>query len=440
MNGRAQIAGLLAVVGAGIDLRAQDTVFVAIQRVWQAERYDEAFDRLVRYRSAAAYGKNEVVDYMIATSACRTRRADLGRQLFESMLYHYSLDRQSRELVTRERSRCPPAVATRPVSLVTSAAGPVAAGTRGKMYYVLNRRPGDAEVPLANQPARVVREIPESEFRSRLFAPTERAAAIARVSASWGTNGVRVRSFGPFVLASRTHSESEMRTIADGLSAYLDFFVTRFGMSRPESLITVYLATNAATMRSLARALHGIEVSEFSIGYSFRNDQSMVAIIPGMVTGTLAHELFHLVVRRDFGDVPAWIDEGFAALYEVSRLQPDGTVQGLPNWRGEVIRKTGGPESPRLEALLHADWVEFNADDSEAFLQALNHAKARYFALYLQSLGKLHEAYRLMRERDVLKAPGSIREESVITIERLLGKRIADIDRDFIAWFNQLPH
>ena len=75
-----------------------------------------------------------------------------------------------------------------------------------------------------------------------------------------------------------------------------------------------------------------------SIGYSFQPNMSRVAVIPSTTIGTLAHELFHLMVRNDFGDIPPWMDEGMAALYEVSRIR--GTmIAGIPNWRGTVLER-----------------------------------------------------------------------------------------------------
>ena len=54
-----------------------------------------------------------------------------------------------------------------------------------------------------------------------------------------------------------------------------------------------YRAGEVAKMREVAERVHGIGVSPSSIGYSFRDDLSMVGIIPGEIYGTLAHELAH---------------------------------------------------------------------------------------------------------------------------------------------------
>ena len=62
---------LLAGAFAG-DAAAQPLLrFADLDRLWSARRYADVLPLLERYRREAPYGKNELVDYMIATSACR---------------------------------------------------------------------------------------------------------------------------------------------------------------------------------------------------------------------------------------------------------------------------------------------------------------------------------------------------------------------------------
>lgn len=417
---------------------ATDPWFAAIVRLWENERYGEAFDELLRYRNERTYARNEIVDYMIATSACRIGKPELGRRLFESILYHYALDDASEALVRRELERCPPAAGLRPIAIAASGSGPVTSGTRGKLQYVLNRADGEREVPLANQPVTVLREIPAGEFARRLHPPQQRDSAIAAVRALLAKpGGYSVHSRGGFVVASRHHDAAAAYYIADALTQYLDFFRSAFDMPAPTHLITVYLASDADELRSIAEHVHGIGVADQSIGYSFRNDLSMVGIIPGRSYGTLAHELFHLMVRQDFGDLPPWLDEGYAALYEVSRMDGDGTIEGLENWRGEVLR-TFWNLRPPLDDLLRADWRAFEAEGYDVEVQAATHATARYFALFLQQRGALGDVYTSFRDRPLLELTAGPGEDGVRRIETLLGSSIDDIDTEFTAWFETL--
>lgn len=382
----------------GIDTVPRGTPELAdLERLWSAQRYGEVLPLLISYRRAAPYGRNEVVDYMIATSACRVvGREDLGRQMFRWLLGHYNLNPESRRMAQAELDRCPPAVRLVPVSLTHVGVGPAStSGTRGKMFYMLSR---GEEVPMANEPVKVFRAIPQEELEARRLPPARAAEAAARAAARAGP-GYRAVAEGGFVVASRTHSEEQMRAIARGLERYLSFFVAAYGMTRPPHLVTTYLTPDAKELSKIAKQVHGIGVSGMSIGYSFRDDLSMVGIIPREVYGTLAHELFHLMVRRDFGDVPPWLDEGMAALYEVSRVRGDGSIRGIPNWRGPVLRELWGMR-PSIAEVVRADWRAFEAEGAgEPVRQAANHAMARYLVLFLQERGKLPAVFEAFRAR-----------------------------------------
>jgi hypothetical protein len=411
----------------------------ALERLWSAQRYQEVLPPLIEHRATAAYGRNEVVDYMIATSACRVPgQESLGLQMLAWIQASYSLNEESREMVKAEMSRCPPATRLVPVNLTLVGVGPAStSGTRGKMFYMLGR---GEDVPVANEPVGVVRVIPPEELEARLFPPGREAEAVASVGQLAGP-AYRALAEGAFVVASRTHAEAQMREIARGLTRYLEFYAATYGMPRPPHLVSVYLTSDGTEMRELAQRVHGIRVSRASIGYSFRDDLSMVGIIPQQTYGTMAHELFHLMVRRDFGDVPPWLDEGMAALYEVSRVEPDGRIRGTPNWRGPVLQQTW-TNRPSVAELVRADWLAFEARSQadEPVRQAANHAAARYLILHLQERGLLPAVYRAFRERDALRAGGDPGEDAVATLERAVGRPAAALDEEFVAWFRDLRH
>jgi hypothetical protein len=413
--------------------------FDELERLWTAQLYAEALPLLIEYRSIAPYGKNEVVDYMIGTSACRVAGQEaFGHRMLAWVLARYSLSQESREMVRSELDRCPPAARIVPVSLSLVGVGPAStSGTRGKTFYMVGR---GTDVPLANEPVTVLSVIPAEQLEARLF-PLDRREEAAALVARLSGDGYRAVAEGAFVLASRTHTEPGMREIARGLTRFLDFYAETFGIPRPPHLISVYLARDEASMRQLAERVHGLGLSRMSIGYSFRDDLSMVGIIPGEIYGTLAHELFHLMVRRDFGDVPPWLDEGLAALYEVSRIGPDGRIRGVPNWRGPVLKELWW-HRPAIGDLVRADWRAFEAADGEGepIRQAANHATARYFLLHLQERGLLVDVYRAVRERNAVSGSGDPGMDAVAALERVTGRSVSELDTEFSAWFEGLRH
>ena len=234
-------------------------------------------------------------------------------------------------------------------------------------------------------------------------------------------------------------SADELKRVGESLEQYLQFFVSEYGMKRPPYLITVYFAADRGQLRDLARKLHGIDLAPGSIGYSFSADQSMVGWADGKAYGTFAHELFHVMVRGNFGDIPPFLDEGMAALYEVSGFE-QGRAVGVSNWRGALLRKYWS-ERPGIKDLVQMnrgalDDVAGPADaGSGSGKQAANHATARYLMLYFQERGELLPVYKAFRNRKVNDRPAA---QGVELLESVLGRPLRTVDTEFAEWFGKL--
>lgn len=242
------------------------------------------------------------------------------------------------------------------------------------------------------------------------------------------------------VAPATSPSVDELKQAGEGLEQYLQFFVSEYGMRRPSSLITVYFAADLSQLRDLARSLHGIDLAPGSIGYSFPADQSMVGWADGKAYGTFAHELFHIMVRGNFGDIPPFLDEGMAALYEVSGFERNRAV-GVRNWRGALLSKHWA-ERPRIRELVQMNRSAFDdvAGSSDGpgvgGKQAANHATARYLMLYLQDRGELLPVYKAFRNRKVNDRPAA---QGVALLESVLGRSLDTVDAEFAEWFRRLP-
>ena len=232
-------------------------------------------------------------------------------------------------------------------------------------------------------------------------------------------------------------SADELKRVGESLEQYLQFFVSEYGMRRPASLITVYFAADRSQLRDMARRLHGIDLAPGSIGYSFPADQSMVGWADGKAYGTFAHELFHVMVRGNFGDIPPFLDEGMAALYEVSGFER-GRAVGASNWRGALLSKYWG-ERPRIRELVQMNRSVFDDDAGSSSAgvggkQAANHATARYLMLYLQERGELLPVYKAFRNRKVNDRPAA---QGVSLLESVLGRSLEAVDAEFAEWFGK---
>jgi hypothetical protein len=377
-----------------------------IREDWRARKYPPTYEETEQYRKEP-YGKRLEVYYMGGTSLCRMPgQADLGTKYMQWILDNFSLSRQDMTTVQRERQACQSAASpiTSPlvISFNTTLASASSSG-RTKMFYYTG-----GENALKSVPVEVVREIPIEEFEKRLFARQEASRAKVEVSRLAGEGAVsEVSKY--FVVASSQHTPGELRSIGQQLDKVYDFFLSEYVMRAPESLISVYLVPNSNALGTLSAALHGMRLSPQSIGYSYQAD---------------------MMVRNNFGDVPPWLDEGMAALYEVTETR-NGRVAGAPNWRGPVLQMLWSQQPP-VEKLIRMNWFDFSGGDDEfnTEKQAAIHAKARYLMLYLQNEGKLRGVYSAFQSRE-------IGADSAALLRATLRTDLGALERDFQAWFRK---
>ncbi len=409
-----------------------------LRNMWKSERYSEVLPLLISYREKP-YGKNAEIDYMIVTSECRMQKFQGSSDIieyFKWILSNYSLDERSRNLVEIEMRQCSSLRLPQNIAFASTQTT-ASAGVRGKSFYWLGQNNA-----VSNTPVKVIREIPAAEFDNRLFETTPEGIERGRESVKkLGGTKYKVESSEHFIVASSSgHTALAMQNIAQNLEKVLRFYARQYKMLIPSSLVTVYLTPNTWELGKLAETIHGIKVSGADIGYSFQDDLSVVGVLQANSTyvGTLAHELFHLMVRNDFGDIPPWMDEGMASLYEVLEIKGEN-VKGLPNWRGDVLERFRGLR-PAIGKLVGMDWRAFeNAErDYEAVQQTTNNATARYFVLYLQENQKLVNIYDAFHKRNVASIKTDPAEDSVLLLESVLKKPVSEVDKDFSDWFQQL--
>jgi hypothetical protein len=425
---------------------AADSLFDRGKSHWLARRYPPARDTLLTYRREVN-AKKPHLDYMLGTSGCRiAEQRRWGGNVLDFILYRYQLTPRSRRIIERERSLCrlPAAMPLLSAEEVQLAVGALAGATsQGKMGYVVN-----ASEPVAAFSAHSIGPADEAALRRRLvpIGSVDRMQSELSAVAPAGSR-ISIRGRYAFV-TSAGQTDAELAVIQADLDRYLAFLETEYDLRLPENYLTLYLVRRQEDLTALARELHRLQVSPATIGYTFQDDQSAVAIIPGTQIGTLLHELFHLVVRTSFGDIPQWLDEGLASLYEVAAFE-EARVVGLPNWRGPVLEELW-TRRPPLQDVIGAAWFasdtpgQQDGEVSESLLRdqgevsrtlAAQFATARYFMVYLQKLGKLRDVYREVQRLE----PGDSddpRRAVLDAVSRQLGP-LDEVQRSFDEWFQR---
>ncbi len=409
-----------------------------LREIWRAEDYEAVLPMLIEYRKKEMYGKNAEIDYMIATSLCRLQNfQEDSSKYFKWILHHYFLTQEQIQKIRRERAEC---VSSSSPIVIYLAADKSHTGSRfrGKSYYNV-----DSDNVIGNDPITVVKQISQEEFKSRLYPPSQSIQAInklkpfiEKLDPYRECNIISNNSF--IVASSEGHSKEDLEAIALRLEKYLNFYLNTFNVRIPKKLITIILVPSNNDFQAIAEDYHGIKISHMSIGYSFQEDLSLVCIVRGRGSGTLAHELFHLLVRQKFGDIPAWMDEGLAALFEVSEIR-EKQIFGIENWRGKVLENLWSLR-PSIKDLVEMDWLTFDGQSEnkiDSDLQGANHATARYFMFYLQEQNKLKDVFQTFYSRKVRDLKGQPGEVSGQLLESTLGKNLKEIDLQFANWFKQ---
>ncbi len=438
-TGRKQMQRLIMAAMGGLfllaPLPAQAMTMDDLINRWRSADYSGVLPQLVAYRTTP-YGRNVQVDYMIATSLCRSGDAEslvLGQKFLHRILAAYELTAENRQQIKNEIASCmETGVTQKSPEVIAFAIGHADVGVRGKTFYWLDQQNG----PLGGDPIQSLREIDKSELEARRFPPTQQRKAVARIRQLAGT-GFQVLATEYFVIASASgQSAAELESIGRQLNAAMQFFHDDYGMPLPEYLITIYLTPSPHELRRLANRVHGLELGNESIGYSFRDDFSIAGVVSGPHSGTLKHELFHLMTRSHFGDILPWLDEGMAALYEVSRRDGE-RIDGLQNWRGDVLRRFWALR-PDIATLVQMTWARFDAEGASREQQAANHAMARYFILFLQERGQLADLYRAFQQQQVASLSDDPRKDAIMLLQETLLQPIASLDQEFVAWFQSL--
>lgn len=225
----------------------------------------------------------------------------------------------------------------------------------------------------------------------------------------------------PYVLAGDCGQDQLTKFFRDTISPTAQALSIQYFDNHPTWPITIILCSCDESYRECHRSLHERDRSEYAGIYSRTEHRIIVNIATG--EGTLAHELTHALAHADFPDLPEWLDEGLASLYEECEFSPDGTrLIGVANWRGAALH--GVLQRGELQSIADLATEQFAAENAP-----VDYAQARYFCLYLQKRNLLEPFYRKCRSQSKADRTGL----HALT-ECLNGGNVQSIDTQFQSW------
>jgi len=408
-----------------------------------AGEYDKVFDSCTRLRKEV-YGKNAVVDYFIAKSLCLDGYKDKSAYCFNCIIKNFKLSGSKKNFILEEINTCtaPPAQeeilpASNPdFSYINNVSLPEASvgGKMGKVYDCFTQ----------NQTMNLSSMASAEELESRLFAIDKKLAAIKKIK-SITTEDYKIDTGGRYVFVTlKKYPLDSVNYAASQLEKAYRFFVNYYGLRAPDQLLTVYMLRNQQTLRQTAKLVHGIILPDPNIGYSNLSDLSLLGLGDARHLGTMYHELFHLVIRTDLGDIPAFLDEGLASLYSVSKWKNDTLLGDYRPWRLKELEEAKYAtdkqlQIPSLDKLINYSWDEFDGVETKNVCQvAVNYALSNFIMIYLQEKRLLQQMVTAFKNRPfVPDDPASVKTNLQI-FESVVKDSIANFTTRFDDWFSKM--
>lgn len=411
---------------------------------WTAKQYDAVLPELLVYRKGVQ-GRTWKVDYMIGTSLCHgSAHSKAGIQYLANVFQYKDTPPTAQSDAHQEINFCTTSGAAAPSEQPEFRLVPISgqyAGTAGVYgkggYNVMSPR------------VRVTTSVPKAipitlvELESRIFQPDQADRALQSAKNRLGDRAVGVTANGFVVVCAGWCEQETAARVAACLHRYQGPLKEEFDILPPEPLVTVYLPADINEVAGYARKIHGVDLPLGVLAYSVVPDLSIVGIGVDNGCGSLAHELLHLSIKGNFGDSPAWLEEGLASEVAVSAPQPGG-FQFAPNWNNWRVTMLRSQWSlrPSVSALLSKTWTDFATTDPAQLNQvAATHAMAAVFVQYLDAQKKLKPTYVALRDRRS-SDDGQEWPSSADIVRAQFGKDLATIDGDFSAWFQagSSPH
>jgi hypothetical protein len=396
------------------------------------------------------YGKNWLIDYFIAKAECGLGKPDVALDWYNFIFKHYKQNDKSRKFLFREINTC----STEPqgISATTGHLGMpdksllssmivYGGSVSGKMGPV-----SGCKVP--PRPVENLRDISEEEMESRLFAIDQGESAIRKYR-SMLSKSYHIDVSGRFIVISNGSSalnKEQVATTSLNLEKVYRFFTKHYDLRPPDKLLAAYLLPDQNTFQRTAELVHGIKLPFTNIGYSNITDLSLVGVCNlNQGLGTLYHELFHLMVRTDVGDISPWLDEGIACIYETSKLEGDVLTPKLENWRVHILETAGWemPDKiPYLRDFIRYNWRQFDGlEANDICLASINYAYGKHLMLYFNQLGKIPLLITAVKNRNAQSSDGSVAFLSdADLLEQTLNSPIDTIEADFARWMEKTYH
>ena len=425
--------------------RASAQTLTAVQTNWNAtftalRSGDEAAAKAAfgRFNLALrSYSNTNPIDwrteYLAGSLDCQfAETRSLGAHVLNDILQNNrSLNEQGNAEITRVMNACQTPAVSRdaltsappvPANLLDASAHFIQPGVRG------NTKSGDSFTP-PKEFHSAVATVSSAELEARRVSIGSPQAALDRALASIGEPSAGTTQ-GGFAVADLHGTSQDAAGVADCLASYAEPMKAEFQIEPSRYMLTVFVVPDRVDVYELARRLHGLVLPPGVLAYSVPEDMSLTAQGGTFDCGSLAHEMFHLLIKDRFPGAPAWLEEGIASEVAVAKPLSDRFLFGW-SWRDKVLWPDPHGR-PTINDLLDMSWADFSEDPDypASYIQAT----AAVFIRYLDQQNKLQPIYFAVRDHHLSSGLSTYRSYREI-LEDVFHAPISIIQANFDTWF-----
>jgi hypothetical protein len=162
----------------------------------------------------------------------------------------------------------------------------------------------------------------------------------------------------------------------------------------PDARVTLLLFSDPARYREVAETF-GPLISDWGF---YLPDRRVAIANTGASVGNLRHELVHPLIGDDYPGIPAWLNEGVAALYGSAQLGKHGFTFVVNYRLRDLKRALAKGTCPTFTELAASTDADVRGERAMVY-----YALSRYVLLYADRKGKLSELYADLRRTDRAK-------------------------------------
>lgn len=202
------------------------------------------------------------------------------------------------------------------------------------------------------------------------------------------------------------------------------------GMKPSYLPLTAYFFKDGSAFQEHVRATSP-DRKDVSLGGLYMPSQRTLLVDAGTSPASFVHELAHSWVIDEVGDLPSWLGEGLASLYESAEVGPSG-LHGIPGRTLQTIvqaQKDG--KIPRANEFFDPRWKGFWESDRIH----LSYAMCRALMLYLDNAGRLPELVKNLKM--LVRTAPQLDPSCTRTLEKSAGMKLEELYAKFLAWVAQ---